>query len=109
MVSPIWAGSADVLPAGGGPACLLIGSLVRGYWQFAPTPGDGTNGGRCGPLTGATRGSVDDAPAAVLAEVVVAVVFWLWRVQDAVVMATATMASAAATRRSFIISPAAPT
>jgi hypothetical protein len=73
MVSPIWAGSVDALPVGGGAACLPTGSLVRGYWQFAPTLGDGANGGRCGPVTGATGGDVEVAVAGILAEVVVAV------------------------------------
>ena len=46
MVSPICAGSVDALPVGGGAACLPAGSVVRGYWQFAPTAADGKNGGR---------------------------------------------------------------
>jgi hypothetical protein len=106
MVSPICAGSVDALPLGGGAACLPAGPGVRGYWQFAPTPADGKNGGKSGPVTGATGGRVEVDVATVLAELVAAVLPELWRVHDAIVMATATMPNAAAILVSFIIGPA---
>jgi hypothetical protein len=80
--------------------------VVRGYWQFAPTPADGKNGGRSGPVTGATGGRVEVGVATVLVEVVVAALPELWWVHDAIVIATATMPTTAATRVSFIIGPA---
>ena len=106
MVSPICAGSVDALPVGGGAACLPAGSVVRGYWQFAPTAADGKNGGSSGPVTGAAGGRVEVGAAAVLVELVVAVLPESWRVHDAIVIATARMPSAATIRVSFIIGPA---
>src|SRR5947209_1396547 len=106
MVSPICAGSVDALPVGGGAACLPAGSVVGGYRQLAPTPGDGTNGGRRRPVTGATGGSIEVDGAAALGEVVVAGLPESRRVHDVIVTATATMARVAAIWLNFIISPA---
>jgi hypothetical protein len=85
---------------------LPAGPVVRGYWQFAPTLGDGKKGGSSGPVTGATGGRVEVGAATVLVEVVVAALSEWWRVHDAIVIATATMPSVAAIRVSFIIRPA---